>query len=454
MPISRTDLARRIQDLPIIRTLASANFSGRVFLVGGAIRDIALGRRVHDLDFVLEQKRDLRLFEKAVGRKAFLLGKKPLQTHRIVSKNVAIDITEFKGTIRDDLLRRDFTMNAMGYDIKRKILLDPARGIRDIEDKIIRYPLRRSVKDDPLRMLKAIRHFTVLKGFSLEGRLSQAIAADKALMRTVAPERIKYELDLIMLSGNTYRGIRAMAGTGLLFELFPELIPLEEIDREKDLDLEVLGHTIGGFRYMRRAQKLRSFSQAETLHAAWALLFHDLGKPYTFSFDEEKQRVHFFYHERRSRDIAARIMDRLRFSASETKAILALIENHMRIFLISNAEATDRATKRLVYKMGNLTAPLVFLSLLDLYGSSKGKENESTIQVRSRCSEILAEFEEWQKTPLARLVTGNDLLALGYPQGPELGRVLQEIREKQIAGEITEKDEALTYARQGLRRTG
>lgn len=454
MHASRTQLAERIQRLPVVRRLASGTFSGRVFLVGGAIRDIALGRPAHDLDFVLEKKKDLRAFEKAFGRSAFLLGKKPLQTHRIASGNISIDITVFKGTIRDDLLRRDLTINAVGYDITRKTVLDPAGGLRDIAEKIIRYPLRRSLKEDPLRMLKAIRHFAVLKGFTLDPRLARAIAADKALIRSVAPERIKYEMDAIMLSGNAHRGIRTMAETGLLFELFPELVPLGEMDREKALDLEVLGHTIGGFRYMARARKLHPFSQTETLMAAWALLFHDLGKPYTFSFDDEKQRVHFFYHERRSSEIAAAIMDRLRFSASERKAVLTLIENHMRIFLISNAEATDRATKRLVYKMGELTAPLVFLSLLDLYGNTKGKENESTVLVQSRFRDVLAELEEWRKTPLPRLISGHDLIALGYTQGPELGRVLEEVREKQIAGEITEKDVALRYARQVFRRTG
>ncbi len=259
---------------------------------------------------------------------------------------------------------------------------------------------------------------------------------------------------LIMLSGNTYRGIRTMAETGLLFELFPELIPLGELDREKELDLEVLGHTIGGFRYMARARRLRAFTLAETLHAAWALLFHDLGKPYTFSFDEEKQRVHFFYHERRSSEIAARIMERLRFSAADAKAILTLIENHMRIFLISNDAATERATRRLVYKMGELTPALVFLSLLDLYGNTRGRENESTIQVQSRFRDVLAEFDQWRETPLTPLITGTDLLVLGYTQGPELGRVLQEVRQKQIAGEITEKDTALAFARRAFRRTG
>ena len=118
----------------------------------------------------------------------------------------------------------------------------------------------------------------------------------------------------------------------------------------------------------------------------------------------------------------------------------------MRIFLISSPEATERATRRLVYKMERLTPALVFLTLLDLYGNTKGSENPSTRQVRNRCREVLAAYDEWRREPLPPIVTGNDLLALGFAQGPALGRVLQEIREKQIAGEISEKEEALRYA--------
>ncbi len=140
-------------------------------------------------------------------------------------------------------------------------------------------------------------------------------------------------------------------------------------------------------------------------------------------------------------------MERLRFSSSETRAISALIENHMRLFLISNKEATEKATRRLVYRMEELTPSLVCLTLLDLYGSSKGRENASTRQVKKRCREVLAAYEEWKQAPLPRIVTGRDLMALGFAQGPALGRVLQEIREKQIAGEITDKEEAMQYAR-------
>ena len=96
--------------------------------------------------------------------------------------------------------------------------------------------------------------------------------------------------------------------------------------------------------------------------------------------------------------------------------------------------------------MEGLAPSLVFLTLLDLYGNTRGKENASTLEVKNRCRKVLAAFNEWSSEPLPRIVTGYDLLALGFEEGPVLRRVLQEIREKQIAGEISEKAEALRYA--------
>jgi hypothetical protein len=125
----------------------------------------------------------------------------------------------------------------------------------------------------------------------------------------------------------------------------------------------------------------------------------------------------------------------------------------MRVFLISHEGATDKAIRRLVYKMGDHTPALLLLTLLDMYGSSNGEENETTMRVRQRCTEALSAYEEWRKEPLPRLVSGYDLLVMGFPEGPRVGKILDAIREKQISGKITEKTEALEYAQQQLETT-
>lgn len=443
-------LRAKIRNLSVINKLAGAGFTGNVYLVGGAIRELALGGLPRDYDFALDHPDDLAILERVFEARAFLLGKKPIQTHRIVPHDVTIDLTFIRDGIASDLARRDFTMNAIGYDVASGELLDPFGGLQDIKRRCIRSPRADAIRDDPLRMVKAVRHAATLKGFFLDHVLLEAIHTHRELIHSTASERIKYELDLIMLSSDAHRAIKLMRETDILFELFPELRALKEMDEEKGFDLETLGHTLDGFAYLKRARRLHEFSERDKKYAGWGLLFHDLGKAYTFSYDEAKGRVHFFYHERHSSEIAGKIMERLRFSVAEARSISTLIEQHMRLFLISNREATERATRRAVYKLEDLIPSLVLLTLLDMYGSSGGKENATTRQVKRRCREVLAAYDEWRREPLSRLVTGHDLLQLGFTEGAALGSVLSTIREKQIAGEMKVREEALSYARKAL----
>jgi tRNA nucleotidyltransferase/poly(A) polymerase len=446
-------LRARIEDLTEIKKLQGLTFPGKVYLVGGAIRELALGQTPKDYDLVLERPEDATKLEELFQTKGFLLGKKPIQTYRIVAAGAIFDLTFLPNRIDQDLARRDFTMNAIAYELFSREIFDPFGGLEDIRRRLIRYPRREALKEDPLRMVKAVRHLSTLQDFSLDPELSGAITEDGELIRRAAPERIRYELDLIMLSQNPHRGVVALQETGLLFLLFPELAALREMDEEKGFELLTLGHTIEGFSYIARAGRMYPFDEQEIKRAAYGLLFHDLGKAHTFSYDESKERVHFFNHEKYSMNLADAIMERLRFSGNEIKAISKLIEHHMRIFLISNKEATEKAVRRLVYRMEGLTPALVLLTLLDMYGSSNGEENATTQRVRERCAEVLAAYGEWRKGPLPRLLNGHDLISLGFAQGSELGWVLGDIREKQVAGEITDKDAALEHARQFLKNT-
>ena len=452
MGISHQALARLISGGDILSKLVVFPFTGEVFLVGGAIRELALGRQPRDYDLALSDADDLRRLEQSLGRRSFLLGKKPIQTHRIVTEETVLDVTILEGTIQRDLVRRDFTMNAIAFDVRRGSILDPLGGLEDIGRRLIRYPHRDTIASDPLRILKAVRHFTALEGFVLDPELIEAMTSSRALIKITAPERIKYELDLIMLSDGVDRGMDILTKTGLTFELFPELEALRVMDVEKKFSLETFGHTMLGFSFLHTRAARYLPDPLSVKDVGYALLFHDLGKAHTYSYDHDKGLVHFFHHERLSKEIASIIMERLRFSTQEMKRITALIENHMRIFLISSSDATEKAVRRLIYKMGDLTPQLIALTLCDMYGSSGGEENPSTRQVVQNCDAIMAAWHESKEEPLPRLLSGNDLLAAGFEEGPLLGRCLDTVRDKQIAGEITSRDEALDFARGFLRR--
>jgi len=436
-----------------IKKISAQTFSGAVYLVGGAIRELFLNKTPKDYDLAITDGKDLRILEGLFKRPSFTLGKKPVQTYRIVTDDTSYDITVVEGTIERDLRRRDFTMNAIAYDIQKDVIVDISGGIEDIRNKIIRYPMKETIANDPLRMLKAIRHYAELNGFTIDDMLFQSIKELKELIHEAAPERIKYEMDRIIISRRVAEGMEMLEQTGLLFEIFPELYSLRRMDIEKRFQLETLGHTLEGFRFLHRYNDELLLDEKALKNVCYGLLFHDLGKAHTYSYDEQKEVVHFFYHERFSRDIASRIMERLRFSAHEIKAVLALIENHMRIFLISDNETREKAVRRLIYKMGDLTRSLILHTLCDLYGSSGGTDNPSTEQVKKCCKEILLAYEESLKKPLPVLVNGDDLIAIGFTQGPHIGRCLNEIREKQISGEMKDREQAQAYAREYLERT-
>jgi poly(A) polymerase len=444
-------LTQSIGSTDVVQRLARLPFRGKIYLVGGAIRELALGAAPKDYDFALSDPDDLRLIEKEFSRRAFVLGKKPIQTCRIVADETILDITFLETSIGKDLERRDFTINAVAFDIAGESIIDPLGGLYDINRRIIRYPNPETIPHDPLRMLKAIRHYATLDDFSIDPVLIEAITLSRPLIGKTAPERIKYELDLILSSHNVHRGIVMLAKTGLIFEIVPELKALHEMDVEKNFVLETYGHTLLGFSFLYSRGHAYVPDRESLRNVGWALLFHDLGKADTYSFDNQKQAVHFFNHERISRRIAMGIMDRLRFSTHEIRRITTLIEHHMRIFLISSSDATEKAIRRLIYKMGDLTPSLIALTLCDMYGSSGGQENPSTIQVMQNCDAILAAYHESKKQPLPRLVSGNDLLSIGFIQGPFLGNCLEVIRDKQIAGEISTRDEAMELAREFVR---
>lgn len=449
--ISRQELAHSIAGGDIAGKLAGCPFKGGVFLVGGAIREIALGREPRDYDFALSDAGDLKHLEQTFGKRSFLLGKKPIQTHRIVAGDTVLDVTILEETIEKDLKRRDFTMNAVAFDIRHGTIIDPLDGLHDIERGFIRYPNPDTIASDPLRMLKSVRHFAALEGFTLDPELIEAMTSSRQLIGKTAPERIKHELDLIMVSEGVWRAVDMLTRTGLIFEIFPELETLRIMDVEKHFSLETLGHTLLGFSFLHTRGGRYLANRAAAKDVGYALLFHDLGKAHTYSYDEVKGLVHFFNHERRSKDIACAIMERLRFSTHETKRISSLIEHHMRIFLISSPEATEKAIRRLIYKMGDLTPELIALTLCDMYGSSGGEENPSTYQVVQNCDSILAAWYESKKEPLPRLLSGNDLLAAGFAEGPMVGRCLDTIRDKQIAGELRTPEEALRFAEELLK---
>jgi len=424
-----------------------------LFLVGGYLRDLLLGTRSKDYDFTLpkEVSSFVPAIEEALGFRFFKVGKDEMNTatYRVIKEDISVDLAFWQGeTIEEDLGKRDFTVNAIAFSLRDETFHWMERSLEDIGKKMIRPVSGHSIDQDPLRMLRAIRYLCTLDGFDMDKELKKEISLKKEHIRKVAAERIKTELDQVLLSSRPRVGMNDLHESGLLFTLMPEFKGLERLGQGNHHHLNVLPHILLMIEKISWACKWTagrgtpvSLARDDWLTLYYAALFHDIGKQDTYSEDEEG-KVHFYYHESYSCQRAEGIMDRLRFSNQLKNRILNLVQHHMRILNLSG-QTKEGALKRLVNQMGEETSLLVLHTLADKEASRGILSIQIDNVVENHCLRILELFKEKDIVHPLPLVTGHDVMALGYSSGPRVGQILHFIRQKQVEGEIKTREEAL-----------
>jgi len=437
-----------------------------LFLVGGTIRDLLLGREPkfaarplkRDFDFALpkEDPSFISMMEEVLHLRFFRIGKEEMNTltYRVVKDDLSIDLTLFQGEkIEEDLQRRDFTINAIAFSLLDKKFYWAAGSLEDIERRVIRTVSPLSIPQDPLRMLRAIRYHCTLEGVSLDSKLKEEISLKKNLADKLPGERIKMELDQILLSPHPAAGITSLFELGLLLILLPELKGLETLSQNEYHHLNVLSHILlmtekisWASERMTRKGKEPSLHPEDWLSLYYAALFHDIGKQDTFSEDAEG-KIHFYHHESFSCQRAERMMERLRFSNTMKNRVLHLVQNHMRVLNLSE-ETKESALKRLVNQMGDDTPLLVLHTLADMEASRGILSIQKDDVVEGHCLRVLTLFQEKDIVHPPPLITGYDVMALGYASGPKVGQILNLIRQKQVEGEIRNREDALILLRE------
>jgi poly(A) polymerase len=445
-----------------------------LFLVGGYIRDLFLetprhayrpapyragsGQAGKDYDFTLPKEASsfISSMEEALDLHFFKVGKEEMETitYRIINDDMSMDLTFLQGNgIDEDLKRRDFTINAVAFSLREQTFHWVEGALEDIEKRVIRTVSNHSIDQDPLRMFRALRYLCTLDGFTLDPALKEEISQKRELTRKLPGERIKMEMDHMLLSPQPAVGMKSLHESSLLLTLLPELRGLEKLGQNEHHHLNVLSHTLlmvekisWADEWMALHEKKIPFTREGWLSLYYAALFHDVGKQDTYSKDE-KGRVHFYYHESFSSQAAERIMERLRFSNAMRNRILRLIQNHMRILNLSR-ETKETALKRLVHQMGEETLLLVLLTLADKEASRGILSIQVDEVVEDHCLRILKLFEEKEIVHPPPLITGHDVMDLGYPSGPKVGQILNFIRGKQVEGEIKTREDALGVLRE------
>jgi tRNA nucleotidyltransferase/poly(A) polymerase len=428
-------------------------------VVGGYVRDALAGRKVRDTDLILSGRAPafLREVSRRLGRRVVTFRKKGITDHRLVWRGREFDFVERgRRSLESELRRRDFTLNALALDLESGRLLDPTGGASDLARGLLRATGPGVFADDPLRLLRAVRLVTEMPELHIERATLARVSAESRRIRRSAPERVRDELDRTLAARRSFAGVELLDRTGLLSVCLPEVDPLRGLEQNRYHHLDAWKHTLECLRAAERPGLLGrgvlaagAVTGEDARELRWALLLHDLGKA---GCRERNERGEWSFHNHHlaSERIAAGILTRLRFSRRRARRIRRLVREHLRITLAPGGQLSPRAQRRIIRDLQEDTPLLVLHSLADQRASRGHGHDRTRRNLRRACRELLALYREQLAalTALPVLLDGKDLMRItGLSEGPEVGKLLGEIRSMQVDGEMTSREEAVAWLR-------
>src|SRR5690348_808648 len=411
----------------------------QALLVGGCVRDLLLGREPADYDVATDATpvEVAGLFPESVAVGAqfgvILIPKNGLKVEVATfrsdmgySDGRHPDRVVYSKTPQEDVQRRDFTINGLLMRHDNGEVLDFVGGQKDLSAGVIRAigdPELRFA-EDKLRMMRAVR-FAARFGFAIETATLQAMQRQVAQIGRVSPERIHEELTKMLAEGAARRAFELMDEAGLLAQVLPEIAAMKGVEQPAEFHPE-------GDVWIHTRLMLEKLEKDASPTLAWGVLLHDVGKPPTFqSAAHTGDRIHFNHHVDVGVRMAEAICRRLRFSNEETEQIAALVANHMRF---GSVEAMKKATLKRFVRLPQFDEHLE-LHRLDCLSSHRHLDSYEFVQ------HFLDETPPEQVRP-ERLLTGDDLLAMGFQPGPEFARILRDVEDAQLEGQLRTKVEA------------
>jgi putative nucleotidyltransferase with HDIG domain len=462
------------------------------WLVGGAVRDALLGRPTVDFDIVIDGDpgEAAREVARAAGSAACFELSQEFGAWRVVARDGSwqVDLERLRAeTLELDLSLRDFTVNAIAEPLAGGAPIDPLGGAQDLRAGRLRAAGPSSFEHDPLRVLRLVR-VAVELGFEPDAETLRMASAQAPGLGAVSGERVLVELRRILASASPRAGIELMSSIGALGEILPEVEAMRGVEQSAyhhadvyDHTLEVLDRTVeltapGGAVSGEAALALGA--NAERVAALldqqlademtrgqalrWGALLHDAAKPLTRSVRPQDGRVTFMGHDTLGSELARSVLTRLRSSERLRGHVAALVRNHLRLgFLVHEPQPLDRRTVyRYLRECAPVQADVTLLSVADRL-ATRGRRAEQAIDAHLRlAASMLDDALRWhEQQPPTPLLRGDELAAeLGIVQGPELGRLIEALDEARFAGEIDDREQAISYARAilaaGPRATG
>jgi poly(A) polymerase len=438
-------VSAREKAIGVVRRLREQGYEA--FFAGGCVRDMLLQKPPQDYDVATNARPEeiQRLFSQTIpvgaqfGVILVVVDGEPFEVATFRHDGPYLDGRRPShvryGTLEEDILRRDFTINGMLYDPLGDQVIDLVEGRADLERRLIRAigePQAR-FEEDRLRMIRAVR-FAASLGFSIDALTFKAIQQLAASITTIAWERIGDEVTRILTEGGARHGFELLDQGGLLQVLLPEMVALKGTPQSPDYHPEgdVFAHTLLLLSHLAP-------SSSETL--AYGCLLHDIAKPVCFR--QETDRITFYGHTEVGAAMAEEILKRLKRSRESWERVAYLVRNHLRH--VQAPQMRLSTLKRFLREEG--IEELLELTRIDALASN------GDLQYYQFCKERLAQLSEAQIRP-APLVRGTDLIALGLVPGPIFAEILQRVEDQQLGGELTSREQALEWVQKNYAQRG
>lgn len=412
------------------------------YLVGGYLRDLLSGEISPDRDIAIKCDNLAKLTKKIADELngSFVELDPVNEIYRVVFGDDYIDFAKLlNNNLIDDIKRRDFTINAITYDINNEKFVDITGGKKDFEEKIIRTYKISNLSDDPLRTLRAIR-FQAKLGFRIDDEIINFIKENNSLILNVAPERIHQELIKTFEGKFLIDALFSMDETGLLDVIFPFFKDIKKIPSNSHHHLDLFHHlieTTGNIRINKPELKLAAF-------------IHDLAKPDCWTIEKDTGRHRFIGHDELGAKKVVPFLKKIKFSNKEIEYISKMVQFHIYpSALMKDENVTERAIIRFIRKIGDDTLDLLELARADRLSARGPAVSDEMIEVNLSNLEKLKE-KYFQISPklkeMPKLVDGNEIMQiLNLKPSPKLKEIIDEIKELQLEGKINTKEDAINF---------
>ena len=434
------------------------------YLVGGSIRDLFTKHCVFcDRDISIKGAEN---FARKIANKwdgTFIELDSENKIYRVVlpDKINFLDISELQGnTIEEDLKRRDFTINAIAYDLANNEFIDVTGGLKDLKNKVLRHIDDKNFEDDPLRILRAFRFYAVT-GFKMTIELENALKKYLPLALNPAKERINYEIMKLFGGDFASSALLKMDEFGLLEKIFPCVTEMKKVPPNTHHHLDLFHHVVETVRQIEILYNKISGFEKEHLdaidfggfprinHLKLAGFLHDIGKFSTWTI-EESGRHRFIKHDDVGSKMVVPLLRDLKFSKKQIEYISCMIKNHIYPSNVIVAPSlNDKVMMRYVRKMGDNVIDNIILAKADRLSARGVDITEEIVNANISGLDKLLDFYLSKKdtlAPLPKLIDGREIMEiLNIKPSPKLGEIINAINEAQLNGDITTHEEAVNY---------